>query len=205
MRRSSSETNIEKWWVMSLLVKASLVWLDKTCLGCFPLGPSSLGNHCLQCEWESLRLFRIEVSWLGLFIIDLSQLYLSQTPSKHLSDTSQTPSRYHPDTHLTPSSHNPNLIQTPSKHFLDTFQVPSRHLPDNYQTTFRQLSDNFQTTFRRLPETWDLSFRCKICEGSYSRHFPSTLFNPPDIFQKPDTILIHSRYLLDTLRHLPDT
>ena len=39
---------------LSLLVKASPVWLDKPCHGCFPLGPSSLGKHCLQCEWGSL-------------------------------------------------------------------------------------------------------------------------------------------------------
>ena len=36
---------------LSLLVKASPVWLDKPCLGCFPLRPSSLGKHCLQCVW----------------------------------------------------------------------------------------------------------------------------------------------------------
>ena len=39
---------------LSLLVKASPVWLDKPCHGCFPLRPSSLGKHCLQCEWGSL-------------------------------------------------------------------------------------------------------------------------------------------------------
>ena len=43
---------------LSLLVKASPVWLDKPCLGCFPLGPSSLGKHCLQCEWGSLSRCR---------------------------------------------------------------------------------------------------------------------------------------------------
>ena len=43
---------------LSLLVKASPVWLDKPCHGCFPLGPSSLGKHCLQCEWGSLSRCR---------------------------------------------------------------------------------------------------------------------------------------------------
>ena len=36
---------------LSLLVNASPVWLDKPCHGCFPLGPSSLRNPCLQFEW----------------------------------------------------------------------------------------------------------------------------------------------------------
>ena len=43
---------------LSLLVKASPVWLDKPCHGCFPLGPPSLGKHCLQCEWGSLSRCR---------------------------------------------------------------------------------------------------------------------------------------------------
>ena len=47
---------------LSLLVKASPVWLDKPCHGCFPLRPSSPGNHCLQCEWGSLSTLQVSTT-----------------------------------------------------------------------------------------------------------------------------------------------